>query len=235
MRGAAACIGWTRVNETTSLLSTLGSSRLLTFMDNGLRDLLDELASKTPAPAAGAVAALSLTQGAAIGLKAVRVTLESRRTETSEKTLLIAAESALIRVIDEGIPKFDEDCRAVRALVARFNAPQDSARNDTSTARPIDDAMLVPMSILSLARDGLLAMSTVAAITKKALICESGASANLMWAAANTCHSILLSNAVWLGGERDWSELVTSAAEARDQALQSYQTIANFMRTTLGD
>ncbi len=76
-------------------------------MEKAIRDLIDEFASRAPSPAAGAAAALSLTHGAALGLKAVRLAL-TPHADAHVRDLLTAAEDELLEVVAQGIPKFDE-------------------------------------------------------------------------------------------------------------------------------
>ena len=206
-------------------------------MDRAVLELLDQLASKKPSPAAGAVAALSLAQGAALGLKAVRVSLTSRA-DGPEKSRLLTAEAALVRVIEQAIPKFDEDVQAVQALMTHFKTRRHHRRGSAGphpTQGALDDAMRVPMSILSLAGEGLAALESVTTITKRALTCESGASAKLMWAAAEISHSVLLNNAVWLEEHRDWSSTLARADHARTAAKSCYETVDTVVKTDLED
>jgi hypothetical protein len=146
-------------------------------MESAIRDLVNEFSARTPTPAAGA---LSLSQGAALGVKVVRFAWTGRA-GAEVKASLPAAEDELLRVVEGALPKFEEDCRAVRALVSHFRASREGRRPEDVE---LDDAILVPSGLLSLASEGLAALERVIGIVKRALLCEAGASASLVWTAA---------------------------------------------------
>jgi formiminotetrahydrofolate cyclodeaminase len=198
-------------------------------MESAIRDLINEFSARAPTPAAGAAAALSLSQGAALGVKVVRYAW-SGRAGAEVKASSRAAEDELLRVAEGALPKFEEDCRAVRALVSHFRASRDGRRPEDVD---LDDAILVPSGLLSLASEGLAALERVIGIVKRALLCEAGASASLMWTAAEVSYWIVRNNAAWLGGDEKWSGTLDSAVAARRAARTSYEAVCSVVDEAL--
>ncbi len=196
-------------------------------MDEPLHEWIAALASATPAPAAGSAAALSLSQGAALGVMAVRFA-QSRHSDAERQSALAASRQVLERVAASGLSKIEEDCRAVTAMVAYFKSARASTPAPSSM---LDEAMDVPFSILSLSLEGLVALDNVIELVNATVLCEAGTSASSMWTAAQSSYWIVSNNAAWLRARKDWSGTVEEARAMRASALRSYESTCRVVST----
>ena len=148
------------------------------MLHSSVQDLLDQFASRKPLPAGGAAAVVVGASGAALGLKVVRISTE-REDRTGRS--LEAAETRLERILEDLPPRFEEDCAAFDSvLAARRLDPLD--RDATQAAWRT--AVEVSIRVMRLARDGLLALESVAAEIRPMVRCDHVAAASLLWAAA---------------------------------------------------
>ncbi|MGH9318389.1 MAG: cyclodeaminase/cyclohydrolase family protein [Vicinamibacteria bacterium] len=196
-------------------------------MERAIQDLVEQFAARAATPAGGAAAVLSLALGAAVGLKVVRFTL-TPGLESEGRAVLTAAERELLRVVGEGLPKFEEDCRAVRGLLAYAKAarkPRGTAIERDLDRTALQEAMQVPLESLSLARDGIGAVEGVMGMIKPVLISDAAAAASLMWSAAEISHWNLWNNAGWLTKPRQWAELLERADAIKVAARDSYEAV----------
>lgn len=198
-------------------------------------DVIDGLAARAPTPAAGSAAALTLGHGAALGVKVVRVTLATSN-EARVNRLLTAAEDDLLRISKEALPKFDEDVRAVESVISRLKASQRRLANpatETPTRDTSERVVRVPLSILSLAKDGLTTLQAVVRVVKETLICDAGASASLMWAAAEISQSLVEYNVHWLDDGFDWDADLHTTRGQHAEARRCYDRISQVVRDAL--
>ena len=206
-------------------------------IDRPIRQWLDDLASRAPTPAVGSAAALSLSQGAALALKVVRFT-NVRHRDANVRASLAETEDFFERLLAQASLKIEEDSLAVRALIDHFTAsrkqPAQPSRNRW-TESTLDDAMHVPLAILSLSADGIAALKSVIGNVNKTVLCEAGGSASLMWAAAEISHWIVCNNGAWLSGYRDWGEVLAAAREHVDAARRSHESVCLVVSRAVGD
>jgi formiminotetrahydrofolate cyclodeaminase len=193
-------------------------------MQKAVTDLIHEFGAVALTPAAGAAAALSLSQGAALGLKAIRI---SMKRDPNANRSFASAEEELLSISRQGVLKFDEDCRAVQGLMA---APGVRGDDDEPRSRrkslAIHGAMRVPSEILGLSGEGLRILAGVVGNVRKSLICEIGAGASLMWAAAQTSCWILHNNAAWLGTPKERSDALKEADRAMETSKRLYGAVS---------
>jgi len=195
-------------------------------MDEHIKPLAEAFAGRSAAPAGGAAAALALTVGAALGEKVARLTRKHRRGQPGD-SVRDASEHALRAVWSGSIPKFGQDCDAVRAMLAARRA---GAGHEPDGGDQMEMALRVPFQVIDLACDGVRALGDIAAMVKPHLACDIAASAHLMLSAADMSLWNLEQNAGASALSREWRDRVDQARRLVAGAHAIHATITRPMR-----
>jgi formiminotetrahydrofolate cyclodeaminase len=118
------------------------------YLDRRLRDLLDDMAEQTPAPAGGSAAAIAVALAAAL----VAMTARFSREHWEEAGGVIAQAEALRSRV---APLAQKDAEAYGRALAAFRLPKslDPAARDEALGRALAEAAAVPLEIASVAAD----------------------------------------------------------------------------------
>lgn len=151
-----------------------------------LSQFLDDLASNSPAPGGGSVAALSGALGAALTSMVCRLTIGKKKYADVQKEM----ESVLNRS-EELRTSFselvEEDSEAFNSVIKAFSMPRESEQEKTARTSAIEDATkkatLVPAKVIELCREALPLAMIVAEKGNTNSITDAGVSALMLHAA----------------------------------------------------
>jgi formiminotetrahydrofolate cyclodeaminase len=187
------------------------------YLDLALRDLLEEIASRTPAPGGGSVAAIGLAMGASLVEMAARFS-EGHWAEAGGAV----AQAKVLR--ERAAPLAREDAEAYERALAALRLPKDGdpEERDRVLGRALEEAAAVPFRIAEIAADVASLAAEAAQHGNPNLRGDAAAGALLAEAAAHIGANLVAIN---LGvPERDERvarvrEFVVSASEAAGRAL----------------
>ena len=196
-----------------------------------LYGFLDELASSTPAPGGGSVAALAGALGAALTSMVCHLTIGKKKyadVEGDMKRILKDAEDLRARFT----VLIDKDTDAFNKVIEAFSLPKDNenqkALRDAAIAAATKEATMVPLEVMKHCIDALALAQHVAVNGNKNSVSDAGVSALMLHAA---CESAALNVRINLSGLGDsefvnWkSEEVISILKTSRMMLEETQAI----------
>ena len=152
-----------------------------------LNGYLDELASSSPAPGGGSVAALSGALGAALTAMVCRLTIGKKKyasVEEEMKNVLHQAEKLRIRFVDLQ----ELDTAAFSKVMEAYSLPKETdpqkALRFSAVREAIKEATLVPLEVMKHCVDGLALTRQVASAGNGNSISDAGVAALMLHAAA---------------------------------------------------
>ena len=161
---------------------------------------LDELASSSPAPGGGSVAALSGALGAALTSMVCNLTIGKKKyvgVEEDMKRILQQAEEMRTRFT----ALIDKDTEAFNKVMEAYGLPKDSngqkALRDAAIAEAMKEATLVPLEVMKHCIDAMALVQEVAAHGNANSVSDAGVSALMLHAA---CESAALNVRINLNG-----------------------------------
>ena len=121
-------------------------------------DLLNEIASNSPAPGGGSVSALAASLGAALTSMVCRLTLGKKKyTDVQVEMEIILKRSEYLRV--QFISLIDEDTEAFDKVIAAYGLPKETEEQKTKRIAEIQKALkiatLVPLKLTELCREAM--------------------------------------------------------------------------------
>lgn len=164
---------------------------------------LDELASHSPAPGGGSVAALSGAVGAALTSMVCHLTIGKKKyADVQEEISMVLDQSERLR--RELTELIDKDTDAFNMVMAAFGLPKSNEQEQTARNAAIQEATkqatLVPLSVMSLCEQSLHLAATVAAKGNRNSASDAGVSALMLQA---SCAGAALNIRINLGGISD--------------------------------
>ncbi|MCA9286194.1 MAG: cyclodeaminase/cyclohydrolase family protein [Phycisphaerales bacterium] len=118
--------------------------------DLTLREFLTAAAAKEPVPGGGAVAALTLAQGAALGRMVLQYTLGKRKYEESE-TANRAIDASLAVWQQEAMALAEADAEGYRALNELFRLETSDPKRMSAWPTAVEGAIAPPLAMTALA------------------------------------------------------------------------------------
>lgn len=179
----------TRLREASEARTGSAAPAASATSAGSTEDFLERLASNSPTPGGGSVAALSGALGAALVSMVSRLTLGSKKyAEVSEpiKEILDSAESIrseLVRLIGRDAEAFEKVLRAYK--MPRAGEGEERARNE-AIERGLLEAIEVPLETMERASSVLDLAARVAAIGNVRAISDAGVAAYMAEAAARS-------------------------------------------------
>jgi len=164
---------------------------------------LDEIASNSPAPGGGSVAALSGAVGAALTSMVCNLTIGKKKyADVQEEISAVLDQSERLR--KEMTELIDKDTEAFNMVMAAFGLPksneQEQAARNAAIQEATKEATLVPLSVMSLCEQSLHLAATVAAKGNRNSASDAGVSALMLQA---SCAGAALNVRINLGGLAD--------------------------------
>jgi formiminotetrahydrofolate cyclodeaminase len=152
-----------------------------------ITEFLDELASSSPAPGGGSVAALSGTLGAALISMVCNLTVGKKKYITVEqemKAILVKSEE-LRKTLTDLIVR---DTEAFNKVMEAYSLPKETddqkALRSAAIQEATKEATLVPLRVMKLIVDGLALAKIVAEKGNSNSVSDAGVSALMLYAAA---------------------------------------------------
>ncbi|MFH0990664.1 MAG: cyclodeaminase/cyclohydrolase family protein [bacterium] len=191
-----------------------------------LSKFLDELASHSPAPGGGSVAALSGAIGAALTSMICNLTIGKKKyadVEAEMKSVLTQSEQ-LRKNLEQVI---DEDTEAFNKVMAAFGLPkateEDQKKRSAAIQEATKGATLVPLKVMSLCEQALRLTKTIAEKGNKNSASDAGVSALMLHAASA---GAALNVRINLGGLED-KDFVKTTAGTMEEITIEVETLSN--------
>ena len=164
---------------------------------------LDELASNSPAPGGGSVAALAGAAGAALASMVCNLTIGKKKyADVQDEMKSVVEQSEQLR--KELTQLIDKDTEAFNSVMAAFGLPKGTELEQAARTAAIQEATkgatLVPLSVMSACEKALLHARTVAQKGNKNSASDAGVAALLLHAG---CAGAALNVRINLGGLTD--------------------------------
>ena len=194
-----------------------------------VRGFLDELASNSPAPGGGSVAALAGALGAALSSMVCNLTVGKKKyanNETEVKAVLVQSED-LRKLFTELI---DKDTDAFNKVMEAYSLPKDSdaqkALRSSAIQASTKEATLVPLEVMKHVIDALALTKIVAEKGNENSSSDAGVSALMLYAAAEGAalnvkiNLASIKDSEFVGWKNDeLTSLLHTAAAMKDEVL----------------
>ena len=154
------------------------------FAQTTLADFAAKLADKVPSPGGGAVAAVTLAHGAALGAMVLRYTV-GRPSFAAHEAENAAALAELDAMRATALALADRDAAAYARLAAMWKLPEGDPVRARDFAAAVQEAIDAPQAIVDLAGRACLLLSELPARTNARLGSDLAIAANLCALAAD--------------------------------------------------
>lgn len=195
-----------------------------------LREFVDGLAARTPAPGGGSASALAGAVGAALGNMAAAFTLGNEKFKAVEPEAarlheqLAALRARCVDLLHQDIAAYSA-CAAARALPRRSAAEKEARRAALRAAN--ERATAVPTEILSAAWEGLQTLERLNAIVNPNLVSDVAAAAYFFVAAARGAGIQVLCNCAAADNKEEQGGRLAAVKERMAQCQTVCERIHN--------
>jgi glutamate formiminotransferase/formiminotetrahydrofolate cyclodeaminase len=128
---------------------------LLAGWQSGAGSLVEALASSAPTPGGGSAAAVSSAMGAALGIMAIGISLQSKKVDEDKKVQLRAANAKLFVTKNAISACVSEDSRAYDLYVSARKMPKDSPERPAALVAAARYAAEVPLRTAKLSKQAM--------------------------------------------------------------------------------
>jgi formiminotetrahydrofolate cyclodeaminase len=198
-----------------------------------LKSFLDELASSSPAPGGGSVAALAGAVGAALTSMVCNLTIGKKKYADVEGEMKkIVKQSEELR--EQFTALIEKDAEAFNKVMEAFGLPKESDAQKALRSAAIEaatkEATMVPLEVMKHCIDAMALAQSVAAKGNRNSVSDAGVSALMLHAA---CESAALNVRINLNGLADsefvnWkTEEVISILKTSRMMVEETQTIVS--------
>lgn len=183
-----------------------------------IQDFMDELASDSPAPGGGSVAALEASLGVALSAMVANLTVGKKGYEEVKESMIELAEKAQ-QLKDRFLYLIDEDTRSFNSLMAAMKMPKKTEEEKKMRQEAIDRATMeaarVPMSVAELALEAFEPAEIAAKNGNVNSVSDAGVSALSLRAAVHgACLNVMI-NLSGLPETEEKAEMLKRAEEIR--------------------
>jgi formiminotetrahydrofolate cyclodeaminase len=197
-----------------------------------VKSFLDELASNSPAPGGGSVAALAGAMGAALTSMVCNLTIGKKKYANSEAEIkTILAKSEELR--KQFTLLIDKDTDAFNKVMEAYSLPKDSddqkALRSSAIQASTKEATLVPLEVMKHVIDALALTKVIAEKGNENSISDAGVSALMLYGAVE---GAALNVRINLGGIKD-SEFVGWKNEELASLLHTAEAVRNEILTVV--
>jgi formiminotetrahydrofolate cyclodeaminase len=186
--------------------------------DETIRDFLDRLAERVPAPGGGAASALQAAQGAALLGMVARYTTGERYAEHEATIGRIITEVDELRAIALRLAEADAD--AFRAVMDAYQLPRSTGEEQTARQAAISQALAnaawPPAQVISVAGMVVDLAEALAVIGNRNVLSDVAAAAESARAAAATARVNVEVNLASISDEQTSLEMIAEAGKADD-------------------
>jgi methenyltetrahydrofolate cyclohydrolase len=173
------------------------------LVDKTVSQFLDELASNSPAPGGGSVAALAGAVGTALGSMVCNLTIGKKKyVDVQEELKAVLEQTESLR--KELAQLIDIDTEAFNSVMAAFGLPKATEAEQAARTAAIQEATkgatMVPLSVMRTCEKALVFVKTIAQKGNKNSASDAGVAALMLRAG---CASAALNVRINLGGIND--------------------------------
>ena len=158
-------------------------------LNDGYREILDAIASESPTPGGGSVAALSLAHAHALVCMVSRLTLKSKKWESGHDAAELALESSLVG-ISVAIDLSHMDAASFDNVIQAFKMPKSTDDEIIIRRHAITEGYLNASHVpLETAKQGIMVLTT---INRIAATCNANAITDLVAAAHMAQNAVII-------------------------------------------
>ena len=190
-----------------------------------LTQFLDELASNSPAPGGGSVAALAGAAGAALASMVCNLTIGKKKyADVQNEMTLVLQQSEKLR--KELALLIDKDTEAFNTVMAAFALPkgtdQEQAARSAAIQEATKSATLIPLQVMKVCEQAMTQALTVAQKGNKNSASDAGVAALMLRAG---CAGAALNVRINLGGLTD-ANFIQQISQQYKSVLQNVENAA---------
>jgi formiminotetrahydrofolate cyclodeaminase len=201
------------------------------LVDKTVTQFLNELASNSPAPGGGSVAALAGAAGAALSSMVCNLTIGKKKyAEVQEEMKVILAQTELLR--EELTQLIDKDTEAFNSVMAAFGLPKGTEQEQSARSVAIQAATkaatLIPLSVIRSCEKALRHARIVAQKGNKNSASDAGVAALMLQAG---CAGAALNVRINLSGLND----ATFVKQIAEESASLSQNVEKLTRDVLAE
>jgi formiminotetrahydrofolate cyclodeaminase len=195
------------------------------LIDKSVSQFLDELASNSPAPGGGSVAALAGAIGAALTSMVCNLTIGKKKyADVQDEMKAVVEQTEQLR--KEMTRLIDQDTDAFNGVMAAFALPKGTEPEQASRSAAIQEATkaatLVPLSVMRICEKALLHARTVAQKGNRNSASDAGVAALMLQA---SCAGASLNVRINLSGLKD-AEFIQQITQQSAEIIRNVEKTA---------
>jgi formiminotetrahydrofolate cyclodeaminase len=196
------------------------------LVDKTVSQFLDDLASHSPAPGGGSVAALAGAAGAALASMVCNLTIGKKKyAEVEDELKAVLEQTETLR--KELSQLIDKDTESFNAVMAAFALPKGTEEEQAARSSAIQEATkaatLIPLAVMKATEKALVQARTVAQKGNKNSASDAGVAALMLQAG---CAGAALNVRINLGGLKD-TVFVAQIAQQSGEIARRVETLTH--------
>lgn len=196
------------------------------LMDRTVKGFVGELASDSPAPGGGTIAAVNGALGAGLGVMTCLLTMP-KETDPDRSQRLVALENKFRGMKERFVELADEDTEAFNGVMAAFRMPkatdEDKAARKEAIAMANLGATLVPVETAGLAVNLLDALKEAVSLVNDNVLSDVGVALSCSRTAAEGAFMNIAINLPGVKDETSKGEIVSSLQTMKESAEGSFR------------
>ncbi|MCA9804199.1 MAG: glutamate formimidoyltransferase [Cyanobacteria bacterium HKST-UBA02] len=207
--------------------------------DMTVKDFLDELASESPAPGGGSVAALAGAMGASLAAMVANLTFDKKGFE-GERPLMNELGEKAQRLKVELLKAVDDDTEAFNSIIAAMRLPkgsdEESRARDAAILEASKEATLVPFSVMKKALASLDVIDQVAEKGNPNSLSDAGVAGLMALACGEGAYFNVLINLDGFDKEdKEAQKFVRSTEKEAGEVMEKLRARAEHVRRSVLD
>ncbi len=183
-------------------------------MNEGYLKILDSIASDSPTPGGGSVAALTLAHAHALAAMVANRTLKAEKWSEGHEIAKQILDNSQV-CIDESIKLAENDAQAFDAVIAAYRIPKDDSSNRTKSIREATiGAAIVPLETVQASLDLLDKILPFSSVCNANALTDLAAAGELSFSAAKIAQLNVRINIQYISGND-----VDSIGKSTDNAI----------------
>ena len=183
-------------------------------MNEGYLKILDSIASDSPTPGGGSVAALTLAHAHALAAMVANLTLKAEKWSEGHEIAKQILDNSQV-CIDESIKLAENDAQAFDAVIAAYRIPKDDSSNRTKSIREATiGAAIVPLETVQASLDLLDKILPFSSVCNANALTDLAAAGELSFSAAKIAQLNVRINIQYISGND-----VDSIEKSTDNAI----------------
>tara|TARA_B100000676_G_scaffold172107_1_gene169229 strand:+ start:438 stop:1049 length:612 start_codon:yes stop_codon:yes gene_type:complete len=170
-------------------------------MNEGYLKILDSIASDSPTPGGGSVAALTLAHAHSLAAMVANLTLKTEKWSEGHEIAKQILDNSQV-CIDESIKLAKNDAQAFDAVIAAYRIPKDDASNRTKSIREATiGAAIVPLETVQASLDLLDKILPFSSVCNANALTDLAAAGELSFSAAKIAQLNVRINIQYISGD----------------------------------